>query len=165
MRVYPLVLSLASVLACNPSAEETAAAASPERGPRTQPGTAMGLYAPDQHPLYDGRFVLSASDIYQVGAVAYYMLTGEPMFTGKDAEDVFAKHAWVEPRYPSALVDRRFARDLEAAIMQCVLKDPDERPNGMRALIDMLDSLEEAHAWDGRRAREWWEAHPDATEM
>lgn len=40
-----------------------------ERGPRTQPGTEMGIYAPDQHPLYDGRFVVTGSRVYQVGTL------------------------------------------------------------------------------------------------
>ena len=39
----------------------------PERGPRQQPGTTMGLYAPSQHELYDGRFVITGSRIYQAG--------------------------------------------------------------------------------------------------
>ena len=41
----------------------------PERGPRTQPGAAMSLYAPDQHDLYDGRFVISGARIHQVGTL------------------------------------------------------------------------------------------------
>ncbi len=44
--------------------------AEPERGPRTQPGTEMGLYAPEQHDLYDGRFVLTGSRIFQVGTLS-----------------------------------------------------------------------------------------------
>lgn len=41
-----------------------------EPGPRTQPGTAGGMYAPEQHPLYDGRFILTGSRVYQVGTLA-----------------------------------------------------------------------------------------------
>lgn len=40
-----------------------------ERGPRAQPGTALGLYAPEQHDLYDGRFVISGGRIHQVGTL------------------------------------------------------------------------------------------------
>lgn len=39
------------------------------RGPRTQPGTAMGIYAPGQHELYDGRFIIRGSRIYQAGSL------------------------------------------------------------------------------------------------
>ena len=39
------------------------------RGPRSQPGTTMGFYAPEQHELYDGHFVISGSRIFQVGTL------------------------------------------------------------------------------------------------
>ena len=39
------------------------------RGPRSQPATALGIYAPQQHPLYDGHFDISASNVYQVGTL------------------------------------------------------------------------------------------------
>ena len=42
----------------------------PARGPRTQPGTEMGAYAPGQHPLYDGRFVVTGDRICQVGGLS-----------------------------------------------------------------------------------------------
>jgi hypothetical protein len=45
------------------------AVAQPERGPRAQPGTAMDLYAPEQHELYDGRFVIRGSRVYQAGTL------------------------------------------------------------------------------------------------
>lgn len=41
----------------------------PERGARSQPDTAMGIYAPEQHALYDGRFHVSGSRLYQVGSL------------------------------------------------------------------------------------------------
>jgi hypothetical protein len=43
--------------------------AQPQRGPRTQPETAMGMYAPNQHELYDGRFIIRATRIYQAGTL------------------------------------------------------------------------------------------------
>ena len=63
-------LLVASLLGCSAQApEDSATAQAPERGPRTQPGTAMGLYEPGQHDLYDGRFVISGARIYQVGTL------------------------------------------------------------------------------------------------
>ncbi len=53
---------------CQPEAAPPSDA-EPERGPRSQPGTSMGLYSPDQHPLYDGRFIVSGSRVYQVGGL------------------------------------------------------------------------------------------------
>ena len=48
----------------------TTESADPARGPRSQPGTEMGAYAPGQHPLYDGRFVVTGDRIYQVGSLS-----------------------------------------------------------------------------------------------
>ncbi|MFB3113324.1 MAG: hypothetical protein ACE10G_14930, partial [Gemmatimonadales bacterium] len=42
----------------------------PEPGARHQPGTEMGLYTPEQHDLYDGRFVLTGGRVYQVGTLS-----------------------------------------------------------------------------------------------
>jgi hypothetical protein len=72
MKVAWLVLlgMVATACAADGGGDNPAAA---ERGPRTQPGTTMGVYAPEQHPLYDGRFVVSASRVYQIGT-----LTDEP---------------------------------------------------------------------------------------
>jgi hypothetical protein len=70
MRYSPLVTALLLLqVGCSPTAEVPSAGSTQQRGPRTQPGTAMGLYAPSQHPLYDGRFVIEAGRIYQVGTL------------------------------------------------------------------------------------------------
>ena len=59
----PLTLALLFLASCEATNE-------PEiRGPRSQPATALGIYAPQQHRLYDGRFNISASNVYQVGSL------------------------------------------------------------------------------------------------
>ena len=64
-----------------------------ERGPRMQPGTAMQLYAPQQHELYDGHFVIRGSRIYQVGTLD----DGSPWDPmGDDASNLRAVHGTVE---------------------------------------------------------------------
>jgi hypothetical protein len=47
----------------------TAAVAQQPRGPRSQPGATMTIYAPNQHELYDGRFVIRGTNVYQVGTL------------------------------------------------------------------------------------------------
>ena len=65
------IAALLSVLAlgCGTQPPATSPENTAERGPRTQPGTAMGLYAPGQHDLYDGKFIISGGRIYQVGTL------------------------------------------------------------------------------------------------
>ena len=71
VQIAPAALSavlVAALLACGGAGTgEEPSAEQPERGPRTQPGTEMGLYAPGQHDLYDGRFVISGGRIHQTG--------------------------------------------------------------------------------------------------
>ena len=77
----PLTLALLFLASCEATNE-------PEiRGPRSQPATALGIYAPQQHRLYDGRFNISASDVYQVGS-----LNDTPPWDhmGNDAGDIKA---------------------------------------------------------------------------
>ncbi len=65
-------LSLCSIwlAACNVAVTDDRSQSDPlERGPRTQPSASMGIYAPEQHDLYDGRFIISGSRIYQVGTL------------------------------------------------------------------------------------------------
>ncbi|MFV1988022.1 MAG: hypothetical protein ACC682_12135 [Gemmatimonadota bacterium] len=65
MRIVPVLLAVA---ACQVEPEPTATTESEaEDG---QPGTTMGIYAPSQHPLYDGRFVVSGGRVYQVGTLS-----------------------------------------------------------------------------------------------
>lgn len=67
-RMSIFVSAVMMAAACTPPQDEPPVA--DERGPRTQPGTEMGLYAPQQHSLYDGRFIVSATRIFQIGTLA-----------------------------------------------------------------------------------------------
>ena len=122
------------------------------------PGTP--LYMSPEHVLFKEK-VGAQSDVYQIGAVGYFLLTGTPLFAAADMEHLFSQHAWSEPRYPSARANRKIARDLETLIMQCLEKEPEERPNGMGAVIERLESLDAAGEWNEHKARDWWLDHAD----
>ena len=65
-----LPLCLLWLPACNVTVtDNTSRTDPPERGPRSQPGTTMEIYAPEQHELYDGRFIISGNRIHQVGTL------------------------------------------------------------------------------------------------
>ncbi len=68
LAVAGLVVALA--LAGCTAAPESSAETETVRGPRSQPGTEMAAYSPSQHPLYDGRFIVSGSRVHQVGTLS-----------------------------------------------------------------------------------------------
>ena len=67
MRTTALLILATTLASCSP--EESASNAAVERGARSQPGTAMSLYTPEQHELYDGEFNIVGRSMYQVGTL------------------------------------------------------------------------------------------------
>jgi serine/threonine-protein kinase len=72
--------------------------------------------------------VSARSDIYALGAVAYYLLTGEPVFIGDTLVDVCGQHLYAKPRAPSRVSGRPIAPELERLVLDCLAKNPLERP-------------------------------------
>jgi eukaryotic-like serine/threonine-protein kinase len=111
-----------------------------------------GLMAPDK---IDAR-----SDLYAVGAVGYFLLTGVPPFSGNSHLEVFAHHLHSVPVPPSERVRAPIPRELEALIMSCLAKSPEERPANAASLQTAL--LRFASSWTQDRAARWW-AERDAS--
>jgi serine/threonine-protein kinase len=102
----------------------------------------------------DGR-----ADIYATGCLAYWLLTGQLVFTAKTAMAMLVQHAEATPAPPSARTDRTIPRSLEELVLSCLAKDPADRPQSARELSNRLAELEGASAWTQDRAREWWATH------
>jgi serine/threonine-protein kinase len=98
-------------------------------------------------------------DLYAVGCVAYWLLTGEMVFKGENAMQVMLQHAQAEPERPSRRTDRPIPAALEDLVMQCLAKAPAERPASAAALGDRLGAVPLASAWTAERAEEWWSMH------
>jgi serine/threonine-protein kinase len=96
------------------------------------------LIAPER---VDGR-----SDLYALGALGYYLLTGSPPFTGKTALDVFFQHVQAAPIPPSERRGSAIPDRLESAILSCLAKEPEKRPESAAALraalLALADTLE-----------------------
>ena len=95
-----------------------------------------------------------ASDIYALGGVAYYLLTGQPPFSG-NAFEVLIAHARREPTPLSESVTS-IPADLEQVVLRCLAKSPDERYPDARSLEQALAACECADAWTDEDAAEWW---------
>lgn len=106
--------------------------------------------------LKDASLVGVRSDIYSLGAVAYHMLTGEPVFAGRTVFDVCAQHLHSAPVAPSERLGRAVPADLEAIVLRCLAKDPEDRYASAAELERALAACGAANAWSAERARDWW---------
>jgi len=101
----------------------------------------------------DGR-----SDIYALGCVAYWLLTGQIVFEGTPMEMV-ASHIKDPPRPPSDATLTSIPPELEALILQCLEKNPADRPRTAREVHDALEALDLPPSWSKGRAAAWWRTH------
>jgi eukaryotic-like serine/threonine-protein kinase len=106
----------------------------------------------------DGR-----SDIYAIGCLGYWLLTGQLVFTGRTAMETLMRHTKEEPEPPSARTELGIPDALDRLILACLAKSPDDRPAGADAVIAQLDEIETPSAWTQSRARQWWELNQPAT--
>jgi eukaryotic-like serine/threonine-protein kinase len=94
------------------------------------------------------------SDLYSLGAVGYYLLTGRRVFDGKTAVEICIQHVQQAPAPPSTHAD--VPAELDALILACLAKDPDARPASAHALRQALHRVAVDAAWDEAAATEWW---------
>ncbi|HEX6765614.1 MAG TPA: serine/threonine-protein kinase, partial [Polyangiaceae bacterium] len=100
----------------------------------------------------DGR-----SDIYALGAVAYFLLCGRNVFEGGSVVEVLGRHMLEEPSSPSKHLGRALPADLEAVVLKCLAKDRDARPASAAALLAELLACEDASRYDRTGAVRWWQ--------
>jgi eukaryotic-like serine/threonine-protein kinase len=98
-------------------------------------------------------------DIYATGCVAYWLLTGQLVFTADTPMGYLMHHIHTPPRPPSTLAELPIPPALECLILSCLAKDPAQRPQSARDLSHQLAELECAGDWTEERAREWWDRH------
>ncbi len=104
------------------------------------------------------------SDIYALGAVGYYLLTGRYVFEGESAVEICAAHLHDQPVPPSEKSGLPIPKDLEDIILRCLAKDPADRPDSAAELQDLLEDCESAGSWTQKDARVWWQEHASGFE-
>lgn len=131
----------------------------------SRPGMVMGtpLYMSPE-AIRSPESVDASSDIYALGAVAYTLITGSPVFPGDNVIDVCRGHLYEEATPPSQRSELEIPDELEALILRCLEKDPDRRPVSAAALLEALEGIEAALpvAWTQEEARRWWLLHEPA---
>jgi hypothetical protein len=104
-----------------------------------------------------GEVVDQRTDIYALGCVAYWMLTGRYVFTGDSAMQIVARHVSSEPVAPSKHSTFDVSPALDQLVLACLKKKPSDRPSTARELCDRLGECEVETAWSREDARRWWE--------
>src|SRR5262249_9126935 len=105
-------------------------------------------------PNVDGR-----SDLYSLGCVAYYLVTGQPVFSGDTAVATALAHVHEPPVAPSLRSEFPIPPALDPLVLECLAKDPAARPSSAASLARCLAAAVPPEAWTADAAHAWWELH------
>jgi hypothetical protein len=97
------------------------------------------------------------SDLYSLGCVGYYLLTGEPVFAGLSVGEVLVHQVESPPEKPSVRLRGPVSPDLEELLMSCLAKKPAERPASADAFEAALAKCAAAARWSRAEADAWWQ--------
>ncbi len=121
-------------------------------------GTPMYL-APEA--ILSSESINPQADLYALGAVGYFMLSGSTVFPSGDVIQILARQINDTPAFPSERLGAPLPRDLEYVIMACLAKDPADRPQSAARLAEMLRACD-CGTWSADDARFWWEEFGEA---
>ena len=96
-------------------------------------------------------------DLYSLGCVAFWLLTGSDVFQAENSTQMIVKHVREQPVAPSELSEEVVPEALDEIVLRCLQKKPDDRPGDARELWEALDGLTFPKPWTNERAREWWQ--------
>src|SRR3954468_4291667 len=98
-------------------------------------------------------------DIYTLGCVGYWLLTGRLVFQAANAIQMMFQHANSPPVPPSQKSELEIPPELDRVILACLAKDPYERPSNATELSRLLAGAVAAESWSEERAHRWWDRH------
>jgi serine/threonine-protein kinase len=99
------------------------------------------------------------ADVYALGCVAYYLLTGHLVFEADTPMKMLMHHLNSNPVPPSARTELPIPRELDRLVLQCLQKDPNLRPQNAEELFELACECCVQDLWTQEHAREWWAAH------
>jgi eukaryotic-like serine/threonine-protein kinase len=115
-----------------------------------------GYIAPE---VVMGRATDHRVDLYALGCVGFWLVTGALVFEGPGAIKVMFDHVNTAPPAPSTRSKHALPPEFEALILECLAKDPAERPPSAAALKQRLQAIHVAEPWTHERAEHWWSEH------
>lgn len=99
------------------------------------------------------------ADVYALGCVAYYLLTGQLVFEADTPMKMLMQHLHAQPVPPSQRTELPIPRELDDLVMACLQKDPNRRPQNAEELFRLACACRACDGWTEERARSWWEMH------
>ncbi|HSR50961.1 MAG TPA: serine/threonine-protein kinase [Acidobacteriota bacterium] len=99
------------------------------------------------------------TDLYSLGCVGYWLLTGQLVFDSENPLSIVVDHVNAEPVPPSSRSELEVPEELDAVILKCLAKDPSERFQSASELSAALSAVPLAKPWDVTRATQWWKLH------
>jgi tRNA A-37 threonylcarbamoyl transferase component Bud32 len=127
-------------------------------GPNMAAGTPA--YMPPE--LLTGEPIDGRLDLYSLGCVAYFLLTGEQVFEADSALRMIGQHLRAEPIPPSIRSSRPIPAELERIVLECLAKEPAGRPAGAAELALRLAAVD-LPPWTPEEAQAWWESNLGAS--
>jgi serine/threonine-protein kinase len=151
--VKVLDFGLVTAASGTPAAAEVVTLATGIHGTPAYMAPEQGMGKPD----VDGR-----ADIYALGCVAYWLLTGQQVFTAVTAIAVILEHARTAPVPPSARAPQPVPAAMDHVVLACLAKDPAARPQTAGELSARFADAAGTARWSETRARGWWREHQPA---
>ena len=126
-----------------------------ETGESTKVILGTPAYLPPEAVTDPGR-IGPAFDLYALGCVGYFLLTGRKVFEGKTDVDMCLQHVTQIPKRPSEVAAVHIPTELEDVILKCLAKAPGDRYQSATALAEALAAVPPARDWGVTHARAWW---------
>jgi tRNA A-37 threonylcarbamoyl transferase component Bud32 len=123
--------------------------------PQVAPGTPTYM-APE---IAMGEKPDQRADIYSLGCVAFWLLTGQLVFGGRNPAEIMNKHVQDDPTPPSKCTELEIPPALDELVLACLAKQRDLRPANGEELGRLLGAIELEQEWSQERARRWWDTH------
>jgi serine/threonine-protein kinase len=125
----------------------------------TQAGVFVGTPACAAPETVSGQMeeVGPKSDIYSLGCVAFWLLTGRNVFEAQSTMQMLVKHIKEPPAPPSKFAEEDVPPDLDRILLDCLEKDPEQRVASADELDQRLAAVQQSVPWPADRARRWWE--------
>jgi len=105
------------------------------------------------------------SDLYSVGAVGYWLLSGKTLFDCDSVQELLQQQVKLIPPRVSERLGSVISADLENLIMSCLSKVADQRPASALALDLLLSKCQSADAWSSDDAQKWWKANVNSLDL